>query len=55
MLVISEFQPENIMIIDFLAKNHRIADWRVLSVSEFDGKKLFHFKCFKTGFIFTDY
>ena len=38
----SEFRPKNIMISHFWAKNYRIAEWCVLSVSEFDGKKLFH-------------
>ena len=41
--MISKFRPKNIMIRDFGAKKKlRIAEWRVLSVSEFDGKKLFH-------------
>ena len=40
----SEFRPKNIMMSDFGAKklHNRIAEWCVLSVSEFDGKKLFH-------------
>ena len=43
MLVISEFRPNNIMISDLGRKNYRIAEWRVLSVSErIRWKKLFH-------------
>ena len=40
--MISEFRHKNIMSSDCFAKNYRIPVWRVLSVSEFDGKKLFH-------------
>ena len=36
--MISEFGPKNIMISDFWPKNYGIAEWRFLSVSEFDGK-----------------
>ena len=36
--MISEFRPKNILISDFMAKKYRIAELRVLTVSEFDGK-----------------
>ena len=66
MLVISEFRPKNIMISDFgpknimlvilWRKNYRIAECRVLSVSEFDRKKVFHLvNASRQVLIFTDY
>ena len=42
MLLISEFWSKNIFISDFCVKNYRKAEWGVSTVSEFDGKKLFH-------------
>ena len=40
--MISEFWPKNIIISDFWVKNYQIAEWGVSTVSDFDGKKLFH-------------
>ena len=55
MLAISEFRPKNIMIAIFWRKNYQIAEWLV-SVSEFDGKKIFHLINVSRGIlIFTDY
>ena len=31
------------MIGEFWAKKYRLAEWRILTVIQFDGKKLFHF------------
>ena len=54
--MISEFRPTNIMISDFWAKSYRIAEWCVLSDSEFDGKKLFHLvNASRLVLISTDY
>ena len=36
--MISELRPKNIKISDFGAKKYQIAEGRILSVSEFDGK-----------------
>ena len=40
--MMSEFWHKNIIISDFWVKKYQIAEWGVSTVSEFDGKKLFH-------------
>ena len=54
--MISKFQPKNIMISEFWAKKLLNSGRHVLSISEFNGKTLFHLVYApRWVLIFTDY